>query len=418
LGNEARFGLAFHAEENRNEVDVVSGERLASALRCHLRTEAGKVLSSPAVVSIASCDSANIGSVVAPGASVAHALHEQGIPMVVGSQFPLSVKGSVIMTELLYRRLLAGDDPRVTVHDLRQALHTACPEAHDWASVVVYAALPNDLRAQLQDAKFEQARRALSVVMERADRAIEASLLRKSAAQDVIEGDRTLVAQLTNQLRKAMSSFEAAAPKGGGGVGLVKFWGVLASAWKQVAFSLSGETFLNGLPRKGLLENAKFRKALEKSRHYYHECYRQGASDAWPLVQYLALTVGLGVELRGEKVSLRFRQLWGAAFARAHDNLQWGSLQQRAWAHASLAELHLLSMLWRKDPQRCASKMDRHVEQAISIWEMAQAQYEDARFDLLSLSRQLNRYELWDWGTKEMRDHARNMYFMIHKRIG
>ncbi|MCK7492772.1 MAG: hypothetical protein MZW92_15495 [Comamonadaceae bacterium] len=44
------------------------------------------------VVSLASCNSGNVGSVAGAGASIAHALHEAGIPMVVAGQFPALVR--------------------------------------------------------------------------------------------------------------------------------------------------------------------------------------------------------------------------------------------------------------------------------------------------------------------------------------
>src|SRR6185369_3772851 len=121
----------------------------AAALRCHPASLTEGELVSPAVVTVASCDSGNVGSVVAPGASIAHQLHEAGIPLVLASQFPLSVRGSAIMTETVYTRLLRGEDPRVLVHDLRQVLHVSCPDTHDWASVVAYAALPADIDKQV-----------------------------------------------------------------------------------------------------------------------------------------------------------------------------------------------------------------------------------------------------------------------------
>jgi hypothetical protein len=407
-GLETRFGLAFHAQEFRNEVDIVTGERLASALRCHMRMETGEqLLSSPAVVSIASCDSANVGSVVASGASVAHALHEQGIPMVVASQFPLSVKGSIIMTELLYRRLLEGDDPRTIIHDLRQALYAGCPDHHDWASLVVYAAFPNSLQSQVQKARFEMARRALEVMMAQATRQFVPGQRKaapreqeEAAPQQQGEDNPQHVEQIQRQLKEAMARFEATAPKAGQEE-QVRAWGVLASAWKQVADFLA--------PRKGqflgrgseLLRNAEFRDALKKSQVYYYRCYQAGANEAWPLVQYLALTVGLRQERgpEGSKLSKQFEQLWTAAQARAEDNLNWGTPQQQNWAQASLVELALLSSLWR-EPQQCLDDALPSVNRMLEMEKLGQ--YAWARFDVSSLARHLLRYTRWEWGSTEM----------------
>lgn len=423
---EVRYGLAFHAEENRNEVDLVSGERLASALRCHLHGEPMVELSRPAVVTIASCDSANVGSVVAPGASVAHALHEQGIPLVVGSQFPLSVKGSIIMAELLYRRLFMGDDPRIIIHDLRQRLHTACPETHDWASLVVYAALPNDLHEQLQRTRFAQARTALDILMRRSARLLVPPSTSASPAVQgtsrLNRGELQTLPEMRRQIMKAMDQFEEAAPEGNNHDEQVEAWGMLASACKQIASLLAVEgpsddpEFVKMKPRGTLLRDPEFRAMLEKARLYYHACYRLGWAEAWPLVQYLALTVGLRLHEvpGGSKVSRTFKRLWGAAVARAEDNLNWGTPQQRAWAYSSLAELALLSVLWRP-LERCRAEALRYTKRALDIKRMNQ--YDEADSDALSLSRQLERYVRFHWGTEDMRNLAFKMWEVLEQPL-
>ena len=57
-------------------------------------------------------------AVTIPGASFAHALHQSGIPRVVASQFPLSVEGSVPLANALYKGLLWGEHPLVSVQRL------------------------------------------------------------------------------------------------------------------------------------------------------------------------------------------------------------------------------------------------------------------------------------------------------------
>lgn len=95
-------------------------------------------------MTVASCQSGALGSIIdfaGAGASVAHGLHAEGIPLVIASQFPLTFEGSVRMVELLYQGLLDGEDPRCLLHDLRGELKQLIPNAHDWASIVGYAAL-------------------------------------------------------------------------------------------------------------------------------------------------------------------------------------------------------------------------------------------------------------------------------------
>ncbi|NVJ09742.1 CHAT domain-containing protein [Myxococcus sp. AM001] len=412
---EPGYGLALHQKDDKDLVDVVSGARLAQALRCHKRGATNDVLSSPVVVTVASCFGASQGNVMEPGASIAHALHESGIPLVVGSQFPLSTRGSTLLTQVLYRRLFAGDDPRSIVHDLRQTLYATCPEAHDWASVVTYASFPSNLEQELQEARFEQAQEALEVLMARVKAVVNKAhqqmqdRRRKAAAAASLAREFEALKQ---DLLAAMTRVEARAPRRTGGSKQVRTWGMLARARKQVAFLLCVATAENGLPRmepkspEELQKDEPFCEALRKARRFYFECYKHGTKEAWPLVQYLALTVGLHLhkDARTSKITKRFRRLWNEASSRARDNLLWGTPQQKMWAYSSLAELALLSILWT-DSQRqgqCWKRAIRHIQRARHIRDIGM--YDDASFDLQGQLRQFRRYQWWGWGDKSMQD--------------
>jgi hypothetical protein len=82
---DLRYGLALCAPGSRAE-DIVEGRQLAQALRTVHLGEGAR--SHPNVVTLATCDSGNVGSVLVPGGSIAHDLHAFGIPWVVASQFP------------------------------------------------------------------------------------------------------------------------------------------------------------------------------------------------------------------------------------------------------------------------------------------------------------------------------------------
>ena len=160
------YGLVLR--DNDGASDVVTGERFASAL-----TSIGREsIRRPAVVTVASCDSGNIGTVTIPGASFAHALHQAGIPLVVASQFPLSKEGSIPLGGVLYQGLLWGEHPLVLVQRLRAELHARYTSIwHDWASLVVYEALPHAINEQLHtlhathapDLPFDDRRYGLAV---------------------------------------------------------------------------------------------------------------------------------------------------------------------------------------------------------------------------------------------------------------
>ena len=144
LGDRS-FGLRLHPRDG-----VISGERLASAFTCM----SDGSIHRPDVVTLATCDSANgTEAVLAPGASIAHVLHQAGVPLVLASQFPLSKRGSVLVAREFYSGLLWGEHPWVLMHRVRMALHgTQGHDDHDWASLVVYEAL------QLDNYKLDQAR--------------------------------------------------------------------------------------------------------------------------------------------------------------------------------------------------------------------------------------------------------------------
>ena len=152
-GDETNYGLALHDDHEPTKADVVSGNRLATLLRPQIERRGGE-LACPSVVTIASCDSGNVGSVVGAGASVAHALHESGIPLVVSFQFPLSCSGSVVLTQSLYEGRLAGSDPRRLVDKTRRLLKTQVSKSHDWAGLVAYASLPTDIEQKIAEARI------------------------------------------------------------------------------------------------------------------------------------------------------------------------------------------------------------------------------------------------------------------------
>jgi hypothetical protein len=159
------YGLVLRGQHD-SDPDVISGERFCSALTS-VRHDS---IHRPTVVTIAGCDSGNIGTFSIPGASFAHALHQAGIPLVVASQFPLGKEGSVPLAETMYQGLLWGEHPLLLVQRLRAELHARYSSAwQDWASLVVYEALPFKLGDQLYFLRYHQSRRALDAALEQID---------------------------------------------------------------------------------------------------------------------------------------------------------------------------------------------------------------------------------------------------------
>ena len=170
---DLRYGLALCAPGSRAE-DIVEGRQLAQALRTVHLGEGAR--SHPNVVTLATCDSGNVGSVLVPGGSIAHDLHAFGIPWVVASQFPLTMAGSVTLTEVLYQRLLRGDDPRGIQHEIRHRLNTGSRTDHDWASLVVYATIPSDFAEAVEAFRDRQTRALIDVALGKAEAMISAGI--------------------------------------------------------------------------------------------------------------------------------------------------------------------------------------------------------------------------------------------------
>ena len=404
------YGLALHDPKDESRIEVVTGERLACAL-CPLRQQdaSGAGSEPPAVVTIAACDSGNVGSVIYNnGASLAHALHQAGIPFVVASQFPLSKPGSILVAELLYGDMLWGRDPRVTLQQLRSRLYALSGDTHDWASLVTYAALPDDLELQLSDAQYVQARTAIGIATNQFYQTVDqAEQARGETDKDGAGYDRDVqdaIDQLESYVRRLeeaaneMPTTEDYATEG---------TGMLASAAKQKAeVYWTASLVATDERREGFLRRCL--GSLQESLGYYREAgdenmresttpTRRRRSLHWVMAQYLSMRSVLGEEF--------LRDHWGAAMVSAQLDLEESSGVGRAWAHGTLAELHLMLLAYRPEhlplkPEEIQNKTLDHVGQLPSL-----AGYDS--FEVFSTKRQFRRYVHW-WGHETFAAHLEN----------
>jgi len=376
------YGLVLRGSESGS--DVVSGERFASALTAIIDGRTHR----PTVISVASCDSGNVGSVVRPGASFAHALHQGGVPLVVASQFPLSVEGSVPLVATLYRGLLWGDHPLVLLREIRAELHARYTSRwHDWASLVVYEALPRDMAQQLERARYFQAKRAVDAALEGIDGAVEGAVFSSDAS-------RTDAGAALADLYAATAHALAHLPVDGAFA--VECTGLRASAGKrlaQVAFALEGKGFANPFTKDcvALLDDARadYERAVRGLLVGDGSTLQHIATLHWLAVQLESLSAVLG------KPSEPGR--WEAAKLCADMYAGHAELEQRAWAQGSLAELWLLRLA-RSGPQTdeaavrdAADRALRHARGLAQLYPSRDA------FPVASTRRQFARYVDW-WG--------------------
>ncbi len=336
------FGLRLYTAD-REGFETVSGQRLAEVL--HAGTSGcfdGGSRRPPLVVTAASCDSGNVGEVTFHGASFAHELHRAGIPLVVASQFPLSFAGSRLMVEFLYRDMLCGRDPREALRNLRGALdaHVGA-KRHDWASIVAYASLPDDIDRQLEEQRYWQARSAVDAALDRLDETIDEFGRKKRKAMES-GGGKSPEEAVKGCVRRVNGATRTLPPKAGFAAETFAYHGAVSKrigeAWfKIVRFAGSDEQ------RETWLDHS--RDALREALRFYEMAARegfgqseQGRRGSKPMHWYLTQCLSLRAVLREPFDPRR----WEAAMYSVEVDLDSASTQTRIWAHASAAELYLL----------------------------------------------------------------------------
>ncbi|MEN6330789.1 MAG: CHAT domain-containing protein [Smithella sp.] len=389
LGNP--YGLVLHDPQDKSKSNVVDGEQLATALR-PLRQQTNKEsdITLPAVVTVAACDSGNVNSVIYSNAtSLAHELHQAGIPVVVASQFPLSKNASVLVAEVLYQRMLWGEDIRIIQHSLRSKLHALCPDTHDWASLVTYANLPPDLDQQLLDVRYYQARRAIDCALDRIDESIDSKI-------PLGETEMERLLARVDEAASQMPTTEGYETEG---------MGMLASTEKRKA-EMCFRAILDLSSEDGKQKELKKRSIeyLRKSLRLYEQAYKENMRETsgiirknrsvhWVMTQYLSLRAVLGEPFLPDH--------WSAAKVSANVDIRSheGNVETAIWAHGSMLELYLMLLAYApavvKQQLELAQKEVRekarwHISELLSI-----AGHDS--FPTYSTDRQLERYIGW-WG--------------------
>ena len=396
---DIRFGLALHhPSDPMGAADIVSGDRLATALRVAQKTADGK-LARPAVVTLASCNSGNVGSVAGAGASIAHALHEAGVPMVIASQFPLSFGGSVRLVETLYHGLLWGEDPRKLLMDLRRQLHTQFPSTHDWASVTAYASLPPDFDAQLATVQIQRAMDSINVALRDSDevtRQFSKRINRRSATSQMNVVDETLLQTTRNQVIAAKKRLEQLLKKHP--TERARIGGNLASTEKREAEILYATTKISKLSEEGRQQaHADAIAALKRARNYYWDAFLAKRSDVWPIVQFLSLTVVLAkigeLNAQQETSEKSSKKLWFLAEAQSLADFRSQEGLARAWAAGNLLELYLLAPLI--DEVKTREPAEDFAATAQNYGTEFVAAAKPTSFEVFSTRRQVSRYLEW-----------------------
>ncbi len=318
---------------------TVSGEQLASALT-HIGPSDEHL---PTVVTLATCDSGTVADVRPPDASVAHDLHERGIPFVVASQFPLSVGGSIPFAGLFYEKQLWGENPLQTIYEVRLRLHG--PHAsrfHDWASLTVYEALPSDFEKQLQELNYWQSRRAVYQALDRLEGRV--NHLGRLVSPDHRDAWDLEYRELVDAVHATTQRLPTSGPY------TTDCNGLRGAAWKrlaQVDWSLAATVGLEPLAGRlfdSCYENLQnslidYKKAMAAFFSGGNEYVHRRATLHWILIQVLSLSIVLDKESDEKLESWRV-----TANLSAQTDLDSQLGDGRAWAHVSLMELALLQL--------------------------------------------------------------------------
>jgi hypothetical protein len=380
------IGVQLHGE-------VISGRRLATSLSSVTDQDG---VGRPAVVTLATCESAEVADVRTPDASVAHDLHDQGIPLVVASQFPLSVEGSVPFVERFYAGQLRGEHPLVSLYDVRLLLHVRMiGEVHDWASLVVYEAFPSDLPEQLEELRYWQARRAQESALGRIE-----SLGAQYAVEPAAPSAENDTGSRSTEHR--YEEFLAGADEAGmrlpnRGPYALECAGLRAAGHKrlaEVAFRIAirrslPEAWHQGLFSQGLARlnaaRAEYWRATKAFLGPSSEPMRRKANLHWLLGQVLSLDVVLGRPFNA--------LAWTAARLAAQIDAENPSEDVRTWAYVSLSELALLRLA---DETTAAGERAKFSAEALENANRVVDQLGRSSEQVMTTSRQFERYtNLW-----------------------
>lgn len=367
-GLRQRYGLQLHSEGGKGIAQVLP-DALVEALA------AGGAL--PNVVTLTACDSANVGSTVVSSVSLAHALHAAGVPVVLGSQFPLTSAGSTVIVEKFYGALLRpplvaaasarGTDVRDALHEARLAVYERQAETgHDWMSLVAYVQLPEGYDERLLDVGLETELAGLRTAQRWADGLTRNADAPSQLYDRVAERLRDRIASLQRWAKLAADTHRRNVVE--------ENEGLLGSAHKRLAEILHHRGRFEDDRERWARES---REALEQARRWYELGFKQNLSAHWHGVQELSLEA----VLRG-RISRPWQ--WHTAIEAAKTAC--GSSTE-CWAAGSRAELHLLATY--------AGERRQLGEAVEALLDLERRVGHGDRFPLESTARQLERYVRW-----------------------
>lgn len=374
------FRLLLCRAGSRDTVQKIDGDQLADVLA------PDSPAFTPAVVTLAVCDSGHVGNTIMPSGSLAYQLHTRGIPCIFASQFPLTQKGSVILIQTLYDQLINAIDPRLALYHTRVELKKE--QNHDWASLVAYARFPEDIEDQVASAKLKLLFGSMKITNAWADHVFKfwANLeedQKESALKEVKTRLSRSIADLSKYLNPGNmkdSIFQNESLQS-------EHLGLLGSACKrQAEFQYRLIEFSPGQKKKLLSECVQ---SLENAKNFYYYGLQANLANHWTTMQYLSLKAISGGSLKEEIA------YWYTVKTMAERDDQKATREEdRIWAWGTLGELHMLHPLTAvlngsgEDLARSLELATDYIRQIAA----ADAAFTPAKE---STARQLDRYIHW-----------------------
>lgn len=327
----------------------------------------------PFVVSYMVCDAGSFRNTLRSDKNLIQVTHQLGVPIVIGSQFPLTYFGSQIITDILYGGLFSGEDIRISLHRLRCNLYENKNQTwQDWFGLVTYVRLPEGYENYLYESRLARELRMLITDGITTDKFLYRQELQQN---DIVQKQQMLKTRVEN-LKELEADAKALAKPGVNQENI----GLIASAFKRIA-ELS-------FRENQLFETLNDVKALLKeAQQNYKKAANFNLSHHWSTVQYLSLTSILDGYPKDS-------YYWYAAFQAVLNDEQKDS-GSKIWALGSKAELYLLAP---------------HIQPAKKVEEISKC-FKELRalsigndFPIDSTWRQFSRY--LNWWTVENGYHA------------
>lgn len=333
----------------------------------------------PFTVTYCICDSGNFISPISGEKNIVHSTHKRGVPIVIGSQLPLSFAGAKVIVRDFYDSLLGGEDVRRAIHKTRCNLYSSLKDTHDWMSMVAYVRLPEGYTDYLLENNIKRELAALKTIRSNADRLIENQ-------SGTIDDYDTLINDLNSRIK--VLSVQIENDDGNDSQLSLEMVGLMGSACKRLAEIYFYKSKLSDA--SSLETQADQRKYLEESMKWYKKASLSNLSHHWSLVQFISLHFVLTGEVLGKFINAAEIAIEYAI----KDN------PKEVWAYGSHLELGLLM----NQPE------DKLLETVNKLVDQVNKTEASEKFPLRSMHLQLMRYKEWwikDNGFFDLEDRSK-----------